>query len=236
MTAANQTAYPDRRKARSGAADRLSGWDPEIVRLFGAGHNFLGYGYSEPGWLYRGASRGLNEILRTSELGHFDGEQAVARLERELGVYLVSQDFSDAYSVARFWENSRDGYIAVFESAVFNRELHAGRAAVLGFAEPGVVFKYPFLTRPLALAAIDYLIVSPEDYAALDRADTGPALEPQTVRAPSNAVLTKIISPAIGLEFRQHRASFERALTDLLASRGISSAVAVASANFPGAR
>lgn len=240
MKSTNQTAYSSQRKARLKSTTLFPGWDPNIANLFNLGHNFLGFEYSDPGWLYRGGTSGLKDILRTGEMGYFDGEQPVIQLEQELEIYLISQDFSDAYSVARFWEGTRDSYIAVFKSSCFNRLLHSGRAAVLGFAEPGVVFKYPFLTRPLGVTDIDFLIVSPEDHERLraaqadqssgayrDMIDDGPLRENLV------ALETKIISPRIYPETAKHRGVFEKALTTLIESRGIESAVALPSQLFP---
>ena len=202
-------------------------WDPKIDRLYHSGHRFLGIEYSEPGWLYRGASNGLNAVLESGLIGHFDGEKSFTRLERELEIYLISQDFSDAYSVTRFWEGNRDAYIAVFKSGCFNREQRMKRASVLAFAEPGIVFKYPFLTRPMKVSEVDYLIMRPED-AALHRDDhCRPWPEAQT------DLRTRILSPPIDRESSRQRGSYERILKDCLESRGVNSAVACPSADFP---
>lgn len=227
-TSSRQTAYASDCQSRVESACRLTGWDPKITRLFDLGQRFLGCEYSEPGWLYRGGASGLKEVLKHGELGHFDGEKSVTRLEHELGIYLVSQDFSDAYSVARFWEAGRGAYIAVFQSRFFNRELYAGRAAVLGFAEPGVVFKYPFLTHPVKLSDINFLIVSPEDFD-----DITAGLEKGSSPNDPNPWTSRIISSAVDPEARSQRMLFEKALTGLLENRGVKSAVARPSSKHP---
>jgi hypothetical protein len=240
MSTADQTAYSGERKARSGDARRLPGWDPKIAQLFALGHNFLGCEYSDGGWLYRGGSIGLMEVLRTGEAGWFESEKPVARLERDLGVFLISQDFSDAYSVARFWEGTPDSYIAVFKSAFFNRELRAGRAAVLGFAEPGVVFKYPFLIRPPAISEIDYLIVSPENHKMIKAEKFGESLGAELAgpdRLPRreflDLMISKVVSPCIDEGAQTNRADYEKTLLELLNGLEIKSAVARPSRKFP---
>lgn len=240
MKSTKQTAYSNQRKARSKSGNRIAGWDPKIANLFNLGHNFLGFEYSEPGWLYRGGASGLNKVLTTGEFGYFDAEQSVVHLEKELEIYLTTQDFSDAYSLARFWEGTRGSYIAVYKSSCFNRQLHAGKAAVLGFAEPGVVFKYPFVTQPLTLSDIDYLVVSPADYECLDSMPSKGLIESSDNREVEARVemnlariKSKVLCPDIDPPKANHRGLFEKALLTLFETHGVKSAVAIPSSQFP---
>ncbi|MFO1435549.1 MAG: hypothetical protein U1F34_04005 [Gammaproteobacteria bacterium] len=112
---------------------------------------FLGYRYTPGGVLYRGLRKGLAaNIAHGAWLPSVD-DGPLAALERELGVFLFSHDLSDALSVSRLWEDNDDAAILVFDAAEFDARWRCGGAAVLGFAEPGVVFRYPFFAEPLAL-------------------------------------------------------------------------------------
>lgn len=241
MTSSEQTAYSGMPRARIEAENQVSAWAPKIAQLYQAGHQFLPYEYDSEGWLFRGASTGFSQLIQSGASDFFDSEHPGAGLERELGIYLVSQDFSDAYSVARFWESSRDAFIAVFSSAHFNRELRAKRAAVLGFAEPGVVFKYPFLTHAPRLCEIDYLIVSNQDRNQFDWgcANSGSLLDPGGATGLNSLDLLnglpQFISFEITLETPRKRPVIEKALKRQLESHGIVGAIARPSAIFPGA-
>lgn len=158
--ASRQTAYAADAQPLPGAGAVRSGWAEGIDRLLAGGHRFLDLCYAPGGALFRGMSRGLAEALAAGRFGHFDDPAALSALERELGVVLCSQDLADALAVARPWENPA-GVVLVFPSEVFQAEWEARRAAVLGFAEPGVVFRYPFLLRPLAPAELVALVLAP---------------------------------------------------------------------------
>ena len=143
--------------------------------------------------------------------------------------------------MARFWENSHDAYIAALRSVDFNAQVKARRAAVLGFAEPGVVFKYPFLTRAPRLFEIEYLIVLQDDKDwAIARFDNRESITdknpPDGLDRPNRkADFPKIISPEIAPKRVHNRTEIEKSLNQLLARQGIRGAVARPSAIYPGA-
>lgn len=51
------------------------------------------------------------------------------------------------------------GGIVVIPAGAFDEHYAAHNAAVLGFAEPGVVFKYPFFANPISVDQMAYLII-----------------------------------------------------------------------------
>ena len=238
----SQTAYDEAPQKRSlGEGQCLQGWDKKIIQLYSDGYSYLGFRFSDPGYLFRGASCGLRDLVMSECFGYYQGDRSVSVLEQQLGIYFLTQDLSDAYAVARFWEIPHDGFIAVLKSKVFNQELEFGRAAVLGFAEPGVVFKYPFLTQPLSLEQIDYLIISTNDYAAIYReldnqtgsfeTEFGGAL--QTWK--SRGDLEKFIVPEADSVKGISRSDFEKAMLCAVAECGILSALPQATVNYPSA-
>jgi hypothetical protein len=152
------TAYRYNAIPRSARAVR-SGWAPGIDRLLAAGHEFLPYGYAGKGLLFRGLGSGLRAGLLAGAFGRCDSGHALCALEHELGVHLLSHELSDALAVARLWEGRADSGLLAFPASVFEAAMRARRAAVLGFAEPGVVFRYPFLIDALRLADVALLFV-----------------------------------------------------------------------------
>ncbi|MCC7411708.1 MAG: hypothetical protein IT495_08755 [Gammaproteobacteria bacterium] len=156
--AALTTAYPFNARPRIAASVR-SGWAPAVDRLLERGHTFLPLTYAG-GNLYRGMASGVRAGLTAGYFGVNTGDHPLCALERELGVLLVSQDLADALAVARLWESGADAGVLVFPATVFATRWSAGAAAVLGFAEPGVVFRYPFLVGSLACTDTAMLLVS----------------------------------------------------------------------------
>lgn len=168
------TAYASNTRAgagRAGSASVHSGWCGAIARLVAGDHAFLPLRYGPSGCLYRGVDSGASALLTAGESGLAAGAHALNRLERELGVVLVSADLSDALSVARLWEAGRDACVIAFDAAHFAHEARAGRAAVLAFAEPGVVFRYPLLALPLPLDAACCVFVRDDAPVECDRPD-----------------------------------------------------------------
>lgn len=157
----SQTAYQD--NAPSSFADRVSndhGWADTINRMIEQRYAFLALKYESNGYLFRGMSSGLFNALLENQFWHYSGDESGSHFEQELDVLLVSQDFSDALTVSKLWEQKEDACILVFRSEMFNQALAEKKAAMMATAEPGVVFKYPFLTQPLILDDIEYLIIS----------------------------------------------------------------------------
>lgn len=145
-------------------------WAEPIDRLLAARYAFLGCRFADHGHLFRGMDTGLNAALAAGEFGHFAGRNEMCEVERAMGVYFVTHAVSDAVTVSALHAGGADRGIAVFRAALFNRALDAHRAAVLAVGDMGLVFRYPLLTRPLTLAAIDHLIVPTECGATLPAA------------------------------------------------------------------
>ena len=204
-------AYNTRPGARRGQRVK-SGWHEKIDELLERDYAFLGYRYSKEGSLFRGISTGLAESLATDRWKPYGDNRPLCQLEQELGVYLLSHDLSDALSVARLWQNPHDAAVFVFPSACFNAQWEARRAAVLGFAEPGVVFKYPFLVDPLSLDEISTIVVAPAAVAGLD--------------CPHKLMVLPELQSG-------DRSQTESAVIEVLRDRGITAATLVATDCFP---
>ena len=138
-----------------------SEWCARIESLLCQDYTFLGIYYEPDAFLFRGMASAVGDVLSGGCVGHFDSEHALSLLERQLGVYFVSHEISDAIATARPWERRHDWAIVVLPSARFTAEWKQRRAAVMGFAEPGVVFRYPILTEPVPISDIAAMIVSP---------------------------------------------------------------------------
>lgn len=160
-------AYNTRRQINR-APVVASGWDSRIDELLARDFAFLPYRYSEEGFLFRGVGCAWKETLRAGRWQLSSGAGPLAALERDLGVYLFSHELSDALLVARLWEPSRDAAVLVFPATEFHARWRRGAAAVLGFAEPGVVFKYPFMVEPLPLAALTLAVLPPGNHGPDD--------------------------------------------------------------------
>ena len=153
------TAYQSNTRERRSQSPVSYLHNPNIKALLETDYAFLPISYRSPGFLFRGLESGLNEGVANGEFGINQGSHSLAALERELGVLLVSADFSDALTVSRIWESNSDAGILVIAAEIFGAYYEQHKAATLGFAEPGVVFKYPFFTDNLFLDEIAYLIV-----------------------------------------------------------------------------
>lgn len=138
-----------------------SGWHPAFDRLLAGGHSFMGYHYPDAGLLFRGMPSGIKVALADDQIWHRAFDNPLCQLERNLGVLFCSEVARDAMAVARPWESGReDAGILIFASEVFNQRWRERRAAVLGFADVGMVFKYPCFAEPLRqsdlLAVLSY--------------------------------------------------------------------------------
>jgi hypothetical protein len=157
----SQTAYQHNAHSSASTSEvNDHGWADAINRMIDQRYAFLALEYEKSGYLFRGMSSGLFNALLDNRFWHYSSEDRGAHFEKELDVLLVSQDFSDAFTVSKLWEQKLDACIIVFQSEIFNQALKENKAAMMATAEPGVVFKYPFLTHPLRLDDIEYLIIS----------------------------------------------------------------------------
>lgn len=156
-----QTAYEhNSHSTESDKEIKDHAWAFAIRQMIKQRYAFLGLQYGDDGFLFRGMSEGLFDALLNNRFWHYDGKDRGNHFEKELNILLVSQDFSDAFTVSKIWEQGYDSCIVIFKSDVFNKALIAKNAAMMATAEPGVIFKYPFLCRPLALSEIEYIVVS----------------------------------------------------------------------------
>lgn len=146
-------------------------WHPGIERLVREGYAFMPGGYVGPGCLYRGLSVDLQTSLTSRQFGISHGAHSLEALEREAQVVFVSQDLSDALSVSRMWEQPESAAILVIDARAFAAAHARGEAAVLAFADPGVVFRYPFFATAIALDWVRAVIVHPRAGGVVDRTD-----------------------------------------------------------------
>ncbi|MCG3202268.1 MAG: hypothetical protein NFCOHLIN_02149 [Gammaproteobacteria bacterium] len=204
------TAYAYNTRPCLPRGEARSGWHGKIDELLRLDHSFLGYRYSDSGVLFRGLPRGLTANLRAGRWLPSVEAGPLGSLERQLGVYLLSHDLSDALTVARIWASLEDAAVMIFPAAEFNRRWGSATAAMLGFAEPGVVFKYPFLVEPLPMHAVDSIVVSTRCDGVND---------PRVVRPPA----------AIGAV----RGPLERWILEQLESRGLCPAHPEATDRYP---
>jgi len=156
------TAYPaDVAHGRAGAAEAHHGWHPVVNRLIERRHQFLACSFGE-GVLFRGLGSGFHDTLAAGALAAAPAGAGVAAQEADLGVVLVSHVLADALAVARLWEaGAADAAVLVLDAGCFAAALAERRAGVLAFAEPGMVFRYPFLVPPVPLAAVLGAYVGP---------------------------------------------------------------------------
>lgn len=144
-----------------------SGWGGVIDGLLKQGYSFLGYKYSIDGVLFRGMSAGLLNAVENNNFGLYKDAKPHAELEQSLGIHFVSHELSDAITTARLWEDVDDAGIIVLSSHLFNQCYDAKQAAMMAFAEPGFVFKYPFFNEPIPLEKIECLFVNIKTYEKL---------------------------------------------------------------------
>ena len=140
----------------------VPGWDPAIRELLAAGYSFLPLQYSKTGYLFRGLRAGLKQGITSKSLGHSPDNDETSRVEQAMGVYFFSHEISDALTASALHEENRNGdnAIMVIKAGFFNHQLQNYHAAVLAIGDTGFVFRYPFVTRPIRLDDIDYIITA----------------------------------------------------------------------------
>ncbi len=165
---ARMTAYASNTRAGAAPSMRAApGWAEKINRLLRDHYCFTALKYSGPGVLFRGMSSGLADALRNGRFGRYADDKPHAELEQELDVLFVSHDLSDALSCARLWESVDDAGILVIDAAYFNAEYDWRNAAMMNFAEPGVVFNYPLLCEAIEARQVQTLYVNTTTAARL---------------------------------------------------------------------
>ncbi len=166
MPVNSQTAYSYNLSPDTAISDVNDfGWCHQINNMLKNGYSFLPSSYEDRGFLFRGMSNGLAKAVEDDHFWQFADQRSVTHLEHELGVMFISQDVSDAYGVSRVWENASDSGLLVINSSHYNQQLEVRQAAMLAFAEPGVVFNYPFLCLPLLLEDVAFIVVGCEQLA-----------------------------------------------------------------------
>lgn len=152
------TAYPFNTRATVPAAARPGA--STVARLRAADHAIADAGFrDEEGVLYRGVVPLTAGMLAEGDLPFNGPVHSLCALDRDLDVLLVSNELSDAITVARPYVATRNAAVAVLPVSAFAWRADAQEAGVLSFAEPGVVFRYPFLARPVTFAECLCLIV-----------------------------------------------------------------------------
>jgi len=213
------TAYASNTRTASPQAGAGQGrWSETIRRLITADYAFTGLCYTDGGLLFRGMSSGLAAGLRGDSLGLFEDSNPHARLEQQLAVYFVSQDLSDAITCARLWQIVDDAGVLVLDTRVFNAAFEAGDAAMMQFAEPGVVFNYPLFSTPFSVEQIHLIFVNAITYeklSSMQLTTAYPTLDIVRVEAGD-------------------RASIERHIRERLDAAGLKKAATVKTGDYPG--
>jgi hypothetical protein len=224
-TQVQNTVYPLNGRCARAVRHPASGWHAAIAQLIVRDFAFLPLTYATPGYLFRGIDHGLTEAVHSGAFGLNVSMHPLAALERDTAVVFVSQDCSDALAVTRLWENPDEAAILVIPAALFANRHAAGAAAVLAFADPGVVFRYPFFSQPLVLSDVAQIIIHP------DRLDGFTALLPNAPKRLSPLFIAPEVSAA-----DHSRECFGRGVAGLLSRHAISPAEAIASTSTPAIR
>lgn len=202
-------------------AEPDSDWHPAFSRLLGSGHIFLGQTYGETGVLFRGMPTGLSAAIENRAFWQSNGDNPLCRLERELGVIFCSEVARDALAVARPWEQgAEDAILLIFASSIFARRWQRRAAAVLGFADVGMVFKYPCFAEALAWSDLYGLVVHP---------DRQPACQTMIERLPESA-RPYTTTPAAAVNSRD---AWLTAIDELLSKEQQSAAVCESTNEYP---
>jgi len=147
---------PGRDKPLSGSALR---WAAPVRELLATGYSFLPLQYSN-GHLFRGLATGIRNTLACEYFDHCPGNDETNRAERAMGIYFLTHEISDAIAASALHVSNRDNAMLVIKADYFNRLLRLYQAAVLAIGDAGFVFRYPFVTGPIGLDDIDYIVTS----------------------------------------------------------------------------
>lgn len=220
--AATSAYATDSREHWQAADSAGSGWHPTLDRLLASGHIFMGQTYTANGMLFRGLPSGLMHAVEQDAFWLSEADNPLCRLERELGVSFCSEVARDALAVARPWENpASDSVVLIFPATVFGQRWRERAAATLGFADVGMVFKYPCLAEALTWTDLYGLVVHPEHYSHCeDRIARLPADKRPHLGTPAANTVTE-------------REAWQAAVDHLLARQGQSAAQAEATDDYP---
>lgn len=189
-------------------------WSAPVRNLLQNGYSFLPLQYSGNGYLFRGMRNGVCKAVAKHCFSHVPGEEELSRVERAMGIYFLTHEISDAVSASALHNAGEDNAILVINADYFNRQLRAYRAAVLAIGDAGFVFRYPFVSEPLGITDIDYIITTATGKAA--------------------AVIPEKIRDRLILLDRKSRQELEHCLQQKLIQAGITPAQPIASNCFPG--
>lgn len=149
---------PGRHKSLAGSAHS---WARPVRELLQHGYSFLPERYSNGGYLFRGMRSGARQAIVEQVFGHATGVEEMDCVERAMEVYFLTHEISDAISASALYNtNNNDNAILVIRSDYFNRQLQAYCAAVLAIGDAGVVFRYPFVTMPISMENVDFIITT----------------------------------------------------------------------------
>ncbi|MEX2516545.1 MAG: hypothetical protein WD572_06490 [Gammaproteobacteria bacterium] len=177
-----------------------SGWHEQFNSLLGQGYEFVGQTFAAGGLLFRGMSCGFSDSLSANCFSLFDDSSPLVSLEHKLEVLMCSEQPRDALAVARPWlPDHEDAAVLVFCSEVFISRWQHRAAAMLAFADAGLVFKYPCLAESLSCADLLGAIVHPQTVEQSTADTTGlvlyaPAVEQVGERGAWQSVLETQLS------------------------------------------
>lgn len=218
--ATDGTGYRHRQAGDDDPPD--SGWHATFNRLLGNSHVFMAQTYTQTGMLFRGTPSGLAVAVETGVFWHSPHDNPLCELERELDVIFCSEVARDALAVARPWQNgSKDAAVLIFSSRVYVERWQQRTAAMLGFADVGMVFKYPCLAEPLGWHDLYGLVIHPDKLAACQSQIAGlpVALRPY-VAAPAAADVAD-------------REAWMTVIDKLLAKEQMAAAASLPAADYP---
>ena len=133
-------------------------WATPIGDLLAAGYSFLPVRYSDNGYLFRGMKTGTGYPMGQDHFGHFSSQNELSSVEKAMGIYFLTHELADAVSIAYNNSIGSNGFILLIKSSYFNDQLENRMAAVLGIGDGGMVFKYPFLSAPVPLTEIEFIV------------------------------------------------------------------------------
>lgn len=197
-------------------------WHQTFNNLLDKGHIFMGQTYSDTGMLFRGMPAGLAEAMEQDGFWHCQHENPLCQLERELDVIFCSEVARDALAVARPWQDkARDAVILIFSSKIFVERWQARNAAMLGFADVGMVFKYPCLAAPLDWSDLHGIVLHPDAVPACKSRFAGwPEIQRPHIAAPAVTDATC-------------RESWQAVIDEMLAGQRLTAAVSQPTTEFP---
>ena len=159
VSGSQTTAYAHNTRPRlSGRFSRPSA-RTLVDRLKQRDYSFHPSSFSDSGVLFRAIVPFTPGVLSENTVPYNPGKHSLFALERELGALLFSNELSDAISLARLDRRGCNAAIAVFSVSSFHARARRAAAGVLAFAEPGFVFRYPFLAPPFAAAEAQVILV-----------------------------------------------------------------------------